>query len=99
MAIYYSKGSSRSLRTDRSHLERLKKHDYEVLLLTDPVDPFAISGLPKFGEHELQSAMDDKLEITESSEEEKKQFEDDKKRTEPLVERFKQVLSDKVSEV
>lgn len=98
-AIYYATGSSRALLLGSPHLERLKKHDYEVLLLTDPVDPFAISGLPKFGDHELQSAMDDKLEIAEASEEEKKQFEDDKKRTEPLLERFKQALSDKVSEV
>lgn len=98
-AIYYATGASRALLVGSPHLERLKKHDYEVLLLTDPVDPFAIAGLPKYGDFELQSAMDDKLEIQETSEDEKKQFEDDKKRAEPLIERFTSALSDKVSEV
>lgn len=98
-AIYYATGSSRALLVGSPHLERLKKHDYEVLLLTDPVDPFAIAGLPKYGDWELQSAMDDKLDLGETTEDEKKQFEDDKKRTEPLMERFKQVLSNKVSDV
>lgn len=98
-AIYYATGASRALLVGSPHLERLRKHDYEVLLLTDPVDPFAIAGLPKFGDFELQSAMDDKLELEDKTEDQKKQFEDDKKRTEPLMERFKQVLSDKVSEV
>ena len=98
-AIYYATGSSRALLEGSPHLERLKKRDYEVLLLTDPVDPFAISGLEKFGEHALSSAMDDKLELEEPSEEDKKQFEDDKKRAEPLVDRFQNVLSEKVKEV
>lgn len=98
-AIYYATGSSRALLLGSPHLERLKKHDYEVLLMTDPVDPFAMSGLPKYGDYELQSAMDDKLELSETSEEEKTKFEDDKKRAEPLLERFKQTLSEKVSEV
>ncbi len=98
-AIYYATGASRALLVGSPHLERLRKHDFEVLLLTDPVDPFAIAGLPKFGDFELQSAMDDKLELEDKTEDEKKQFEDDKKRTEPLMERFKQVLSEKVSEV
>src|SRR5690606_26284188 len=92
-------GSSRALLEGSPHLERLKKRDFEVLLLTDPVDPFAISGLQKFEEHALSSAMDDKLELDEASEEDKKQFEDDKKRVEPLVERFKNVLTEKVKEV
>ena len=98
-AIYYATGSSRALLEGSPHLERLKKRDFEVLLLTDPVDPFAISGLQKFEEHALSSAMDDKLELDEASEEDKKQFEDDKKRVEPLVERFKNVLTEKVKEV
>jgi molecular chaperone HtpG len=98
-AIYYATGASRTLLVGSPHLERLRKHDFEVLLLTDPVDPFAIAGLPKFGDFDLQSAMDEKLELDEKSEDEKKQFEDDKKRTEPLMDRFKQVLSEKVSEV
>lgn len=98
-AIYYATGSSRALLVGSPHLERLRKHDFEVLLLTDPVDPFAIAGLPQFGDFELQSAMDDKLELEDKTEDEKKQFEDDKKRAEPLMDRFKQVLSEQVSEV
>ncbi len=98
-AIYYATGASRALLVGSPHLERLKKQDYEVLLLTDPVDPFAIAGLPKYGDFELQSAMDEKLEIEDQTDDEKKQFEDEKKRAEPLIERFQKTLSDKVSEV
>lgn len=98
-AIYYATGSSRTLLIGSPHLERLRKHDFEVLLLTDPVDPFAIAGLPQFGDFELRSAMDEKLELEDKTEDEKKQFEDEKKRAEPLMDRFKEVLSEQVSEV
>ncbi len=98
-AIYYATGASRTLLVGSPHLERLKKQDYEVLLLTDPVDPFAIAGLPKYGDFDLQSAMDEKLEIEDKTEDEKKEFEEEKKRAEPLMERFTKALSDKVSEV
>lgn len=99
-AIYYATGSSRALLESSPHLERLKKQGYEVLLLTDPVDPFAVAGLTEFEGKPLQSAMDEKLDIDESDDETRKQErEEQSKAVEPLVGRFKSVLGDRVGEV
>jgi molecular chaperone HtpG len=98
-AIYYATGTSRALLEGSPHLERLKKQDYEVLLLTDPVDPFAVSGLGEFDGKPLVSAMDASLELEDESNEDKQKQEEQSKAAEPLVERFKNVLSGRVSEV
>jgi molecular chaperone HtpG len=99
-AIYYATGTSRTVLESSPHLERLKKKGYEVLLMTDPVDPFAVEGLPEFDGKPLQSAMDAKLELDDDeNEEQKKERQEHSKAVEPLVTRFKSVLGDRVSEV
>lgn len=99
-AIYYATGTSRPLLESSPHLERLKKKGYEVLLMTDPVDPFAVAGLSEFEGTPLQSVMDDKLDIdADEDETEKQQREEQTKAVEPLVDRFKSVLGDRVGEV
>ena len=45
-ALYYATGDSRTALVGSPHLEALKSRGYEVLLLTDPVDPFAIEAMP-----------------------------------------------------
>jgi molecular chaperone HtpG len=99
-AIFYATGNDKKLLQSSPHLERLKKQGYEVLLMTDPVDAFAVSGLGEFDGKPLTSAMDEKLEIEDQqTEEEKQQSEAAKKEAESLLGRFKNVLSEKVSEV
>lgn len=99
-AIYYATGSSRELLEASPHLEKLKKHGYEVLLLTEPVDPFAISGLGEFDGKSLVSATDEKLELDdEESEEDKKKREESNEQAAGILERMKTVLAAHISEV
>lgn len=98
-AIYYATGASRSVLENSPHLERLKKHGYEVLLMTDPVDTFAVRELQEFEGKPLTSAMDEKLDLEEPSDEEKQKFEEEKKEKQPLLDRFRAVLDGRVSEV
>jgi molecular chaperone HtpG len=99
-AIYYAAGASRQLIESGPHLEGLRKRGYEVLYMTDPIDPFAVSSLNEFDGKPLLNAMteDLKLEADEGSE----QKEGEKKpgaERESLLAHMKAVLGDKVSEV
>jgi molecular chaperone HtpG len=98
-AIYYAAGPSRSMLEASPHIEQLKSRGYEVLFMTDPVDPFAVDGLREFDGKPLVSAMAEDLKLPEEAavdpEEKKKRSE----AAEPLIEAFKTTLADKVSEV
>ena len=100
-AIYYATGTSRQLLDSSPHLEALKKRGYEVLFMTDGVDPFAVASLGEFEGKQLVSAMDENLELGEEelTEEQRATETEQKKQAEPLVERFKAVLASKVGEV
>ncbi|HEX3775734.1 MAG TPA: molecular chaperone HtpG [Polyangiaceae bacterium] len=100
-AIYYATGTSRALLDSSPHLEALKKRGYEVLFMTDGVDPFAVASLGEFDGKKLVSAMDENLELgdEELSDEQRAAENEQKKQAEPLVERFKAVLASKVGEV
>lgn len=93
-AIYYVIGASRALVENAPHLEALKSRGFEVLLLTDPVDTWAMESLDTFGGKKLESAMDADI---PASEKEKTQEETDA--LAPLIERMKRVLGARVGEV
>lgn len=95
--IYYVVGASRALVERAPHLEALKKRGYEVLLLVDPVDPFAIEGLEEYQGKKLVSAMEANLELEDEKGEATKQAE--REELEPLRAKAKEVLADKVSDV
>ena len=67
-AIYYATGTSRALLDSSPHLETLKKRGYEVLFMTDGVDPFAVTSLGEFDGKPLVSAMDENLELERKTE-------------------------------
>lgn len=96
-AIYYATGANRDLLHKSPHLEELRKRGYEVLYMTDPIDPFAMESLPEFEGKPLVNAMtaDLKLEPEEKSESEDKPLET----SEAVLGRMKSVLADKVDEV
>jgi molecular chaperone HtpG len=102
-AIYYAAGTSRQLIESSPHLEGLRKRGYEVLLMTDPIDPFAISTLNEFEGKPIVNAMTDNLELGEGSEADKadeaKQSEGSGGERVNLLEHMKAVLADKVSDV
>jgi molecular chaperone HtpG len=96
-AIYYAAGASRELLHKSPHLEELRKRGYEVLYMTDPIDPFALESLPEFDGKPLVNAMTSELKLdpAEQADTDPKPAEG----AEALLARMKEVLSDKVDEV
>jgi len=54
--IYYITGDNLKALVNSPHLEKLKAKDYEVLLMTDPVDEWVIQSLTEFDGKKLKSA-------------------------------------------
>ncbi|MCL2450972.1 MAG: molecular chaperone HtpG, partial [Polyangiaceae bacterium] len=97
-AIYYAIGESRRALEGAPHLEGLRKRGYEVLLMTEPIDEWAVESLHTFDGKPLVSAMRADLKI-EPKEEEKEAREAEAGALKPLLERFRSVLGARVSEV
>lgn len=94
-AIYYAIGPSIGVLSASPHLESLRAKGYEVLLLTDPVDPFVMSNLPEFEGKALKDAMTAELDLSDKKDDaEPKQ--DDK---EPLFDKMQEILGDRVQAV
>jgi len=99
-AIYYIIAESERGAASSPHLEALLSRGYEVLLLTDPIDEWAIQGLGEFDELPLVSAMKADLDLEPvKAEGEDKLASDDKAKAAALLIRFTEVLADRVSEV
>lgn len=67
-AIYYVIGESRAAVARSPHLEVLKKRNYEVLFMTDPVDQFAVAGLDEYEGTKLVSVTDADLKLDDADE-------------------------------
>ena len=80
-------------------MDIFKKNNYDVLLLTDPVDPFMVVRLAKYKDHSLVnvSSPDLKLPAVESEPESGPSLEPGEWIS--LIERFKTHLGDKISDV
>ena len=62
-AIYYITGDDLSSLINSPSLERLKEKEYEVLLMTDPIDEWVVQSLPKYREKPLKSAEKGDLDL------------------------------------
>ena len=90
--IYFITGDNLSALMDSPHLEQLKEKDYEVLLMTDPVDEWVSMSLTEYKEKKLKSAEKGDLDMNKV---------DDKKKDEytALFDHIKSHLEDKIKEV
>jgi len=61
--IYFITGDNLSALMDSPHLEQLKEKDYEVLLMTDPVDEWVTMSLTEYKEKKLKSAEKGDLDL------------------------------------
>jgi len=96
--IYYITGESKRSVETSPFLEKLKKKGYEVLYMVDPIDEYAVQQLKEFDGKKLLAATKEGLDINED-EDEKKEFEEAKAKTESLCKLMKEVLEDKVEKV
>lgn len=100
--IYYILGDDYKVLSRSPHLEYFRKHDIEVLYLTDPLDSFMLIGLSEYSGKPLKNVDDAGLELPETEEvEADKQAEEAISPDEfgQLVARFKEVLGDRVEDV
>lgn len=100
--IYYIIGDDYGVLSRSPHLEYFKKHDIEVLYLTDPLDSFMLIGLTDYNDKPLKNVDDAGLELPEDDkdgDEEKAEEKISSDAFETLVNRFKDVLGNKVEDV
>ncbi len=98
--IYYITADSQAAARHSPHLEILKKKGIEVLLLSDRVDEWMISGLTEYKGKTLQSVSKGELDLGElEDKDEKEQQEKAAEAHQGLVDRFKEKLGDLVKDV
>lgn len=97
-SIYYLTGESMAAIKDSPFLEVLKKRGFEVLLLVDPIDEYAVTQLKEFESHKLVSVSKEGLEL-EETDEEKKAREEEGTQFEDLCKVIKDALGEKVEKV
>lgn len=100
-AIYFLTGESLDQIKTSPYLERLKKKDYEVLFLTDPVDEWVMQHITTYADKPVENITKAELDI--DTEEEKKEREESLKAQEtklkPLTDTILSKLDEMVKEV
>ena len=99
--IYYIIGDDDRSVVYSPHLDIVKSYDYEVLMLTDPLDAFMLVRLTKYQDHSLSNVATADLQPTEK-EAEKSEEPTDKLPEEDyaaLIERFRTQLGERVTDV
>lgn len=98
--IYYITGENYKSVKNSPHLEIFRKKSIEVLLLTDRVDEWMLSFIPKFENKELVSIAKGNLDLGNlENESDKKQQKETETRFQNLIEEMKKILSEKAKDV
>ena len=101
--IFYITADSLAAAKNSPLLEIFRKKGIEVLLLSDPIDSWAISYLFEFHGFQLQSVSKGEMDLSkiEGEQEDNQENTDDhaKEDVKPLIERIKAALGDKVKDV
>jgi molecular chaperone HtpG len=97
--IYYIIGEDVKAVLRSPHLDYFSAQGTEVLLLTDPMDSFMLMGLQTYKEHEFKNVAQAEVDASKQAEtkDEAERIPDADLNT--LIERFKQVLGERVTDV
>ena len=100
-SIYYIMGDDAHSLLYSPHLDVVRHYDYEVLLLTDPVDAFMLVRLNKYQDHPLANVATANLALPKGDQ---KENEDEAPVVQPaetsaLLGRFKERLGEKLADV
>ncbi|MDA0336717.1 MAG: molecular chaperone HtpG [bacterium] len=97
--IYYVGGDNRQQVEQSPLMEPFRKHDLEVLYLTDPVDEWVVNSLQDFDGKRFQAIDAEDLDLPEDARIEGAESGQDKERTIELVSFLKKELASRVGEV
>jgi molecular chaperone HtpG len=97
-AIYYILGEDVTTVASSPHLDYFKGHYIQVLYLVDPIDSFMVMALREFEGKPLQNIDDAELELPQEEDEAPKE-ESEQEDLSLLLERFKNVLGERVTDV
>jgi molecular chaperone HtpG len=97
--IYYILGDDERSAIHSPHLDIVRRRDYETLLLTDPLDAFMLVRLKEYREHALENVATADLKLPEGGEKEESQEAVPESESAALVERFKKLLGERVTDV
>lgn len=98
--IYYITAETHSAAESSPHLEVFRKNGIEVLLLSDPIDEWFVSYLTEYREKPLKSIAKGELDLDDLKAEEDKEDAKARQATlDPLIQKFKSVLEDRVKDV
>ena len=99
--IYYILGDDERSIIYSPHLDYLKKHEYDVLLLVDPVDPFMVVRLNKYKDHNLKNVASPDIKLPPLDQKPEIEHEETLNPEDwiSLIQRFKTQLGNKVADV
>jgi len=97
--IYYIIGDDPKSVLRSPHLDYFHAQGTEVLLLTDPMDSFMLMGLRKHKDFELKNVAQAEVDITEKAKEQAEAEKIPDADFNALIESFKQVLGEQVTDV
>ncbi|HHX00729.1 MAG TPA: molecular chaperone HtpG [Acholeplasmataceae bacterium] len=95
--IYYASGKTKEQVLALPQMDLVKKHGYNVLILTDEIDEFVMQVLREYKKKEFKSINQDDLDLLDKEETEKlDELAKDKK---ALLDKMKEILSEDVKDV
>jgi molecular chaperone HtpG len=95
--IYYASGDSIEMIKQLPQLEKVLDKQYEVLYFTDTIDEFFASVIREYDGKQFKSILKGELDL--DSKEEKEELKKKSEDNVTLIEKFKEILGNKVSEV
>ena len=97
--IFYIVGEDPKSVLRSPHLDYFHSQETEVLLLTDPMDSFMLMGLHKYKDFELKNVAQAEIDTTQKPKDQPEAEKIPDADFNSLIERFKQVLGDNITDV